>query len=243
MPMEKTVNEAPENDANRSKVKRKLVLFVLVFLFSSLFLAIWGLWVNKLPQEEASVLSEGADSVVRPTTPPPPKEDLLAAAEAAGCDLSPGEISFPTSMTMIKDGRELEMMTLGRDETDAAGAPPIKDAYVVGWFHEGPKLGSAAGKAVLTSHTYFKGRAFGNELNEGLWNPGDIVKFSDDKGNNACYSYSSNLHILEENYDPDSDIVYDQQSKPMFALVVCSDWDPYGNPLGRVIYYGDLLKR
>ena len=46
---------------------------------------------------------------------------------------------------------------------------------------------------------------------------------------------------MVDDYDPESSIVYDDEHSPMFAMVVCSNWDTDGNPLGRTIYYADLI--
>ncbi len=170
-----------------------------------------------------------------------PESEILEAAKAAGCNLNPGELMDPIRFTMVSQDRQLSMMSLGRDESDAAGAPPVSEGYTVGWFNEGPKIGSKQGKAVLTSHTYYEGTALGNELNSGLWKAGDILKIEDSAGNNACYAYKDNLHVFTADYDSDSSILYDDKNDPMFAMVVCSDWDETGTPLGRVIYYADLI--
>lgn len=223
--------------------KHSLIIGIAIIAISTLVIAILAYFYRG--QDVDSPLAAASPQSAQSNAGDPPQsgspEDILEAAKAAGCNLTPQEILDPTRFTMVRDTRTLTMMSLSRDESDAAGAPPISEGYTVGWFNEGPKLGSTQGKAVLTSHTYFTGTALGNELNNGLWSRGDIIKVEDNNGNNACYTYRDNAHILVEHYDPESSIVYDEANSPMFAMVVCSDWDEHGNPLGRMIYYADLI--
>lgn len=210
-----------------------LTILIVIFIFNILPSGSLLAGKEKMDSMSSSYIDSMQSSMV--------DEPIREKARQAGCNLKPTEIQHPTKMSVVKDERTLDMVSLARDASDAAGAPPIEDAYTVGWYVEGPKIGSRQGKAVLTSHTYFRGTAFGNELNDGLWSPGDIIKISDASGNNACYSYKNSHHLMEADYDPESSILYDEEGMPQFALIVCSDWDEYGNPLGRIIYYADLV--
>lgn len=163
------------------------------------------------------------------------------SAPPASCAAHPAPIADPVTLTLVRQGKTLPMLSLGKDATGAAGAPPGNASHTVAWFNEGPKVGSDKGKVLLTSHTYRFGGALGNELNNGLLSPGDIVMITGSDGSNACYRYASSLHIIEAQYDPYSTVVYDYAGAPQFALVVCSDYDKSGNPLGRMVYYGDLI--
>lgn len=157
-----------------------------------------------------------------------------------GCPADPKPIAEPVSMTLLGHNLELSMMTVGLVD-QAAGAPPGNQGYTVGWFDQGPKVGSDEGKIVLTSHTFQFGGAFGNDLNNGLLKPGDVFKITGADGSAACYRYASTLHLLTDDYDPDSKILYDHHGDPQFALVVCSDYTASGESLGRMIYYADLI--
>ena len=159
------------------------------------------------------------------------------------CPADPQPLDNPVQMIMMNQNhRELKMISLGLDASgDAAAAPPGNEPETVGWFNEGPKIGADKGKALLTSHTYQWGGALGNELINGLWTPGDIMMFVDASGKTACYEYTEYKHILTDNYDPNSDLIYDYQGKPEFAVVVCSDYQPDGSTKGRMVYYGKLL--
>lgn len=230
----------PENPQTSTSPKPTMIAGIAIVVISALLIAVFTLvyrdWHSAPLHDDTSTHSTQSDTPQSASA-----VNILKAAKDAGCNLTPKEILDPTRFTMVRDTRALTMMSLSRDETDAAGAPPISEGYTVGWFNEGPKIGSKQGKAVLTSHTYFTGTALGNELNDGLWRRGDIIKIEDNNGNNACYTYRDNTHILVEHYDPDSSIVYDEENSPMFAMVVCSDWDEHGNPLGRMVYYADLI--
>ncbi|WP_175956563.1 class F sortase [Schaalia sp. Marseille-Q2122] len=222
-----------------------ILLLLIISIFTYIFLFRQPAEFHALPQSHTPFTTTPTPGNTldkqHNTHQPPTQADILAAATAANCDLTPQEIHDPTRLILLRHNRELPIMSLSRDATDAAGAPPISEPYTVGWYNEGPKLGSHQGKAVLTSHTYHTGTALGNELNNGLWTTGDIIKVEDSAGHNACYTYRDTLHIMVEDYDPNSTIVYDTANAPMFAMVVCSDWDPHGNPLGRMIYYADLI--
>lgn len=177
-------------------------------------------------------------SVVVETSAAPEELDTTVPV---GCPTDPQPIPNPVSVELVGHNISMPMLSLGLDADGAAEAPPGEASHTVAWFNEGPAIGSDEGKALLTAHTYRQGGAIGNELNNGLLTPGDVIKFVDESGAAACYRYSSNLRILEADYDPDSDIVYDYDGDPEFALVVCSDYDNHGNPLGRLIYYGQLI--
>ena len=158
-----------------------------------------------------------------------------------GCPSNPEPIDEPVSMVLVDQDLEMPMISVGRDADGAAGAPPGDEGYTIAWWHEGPKVGSDKGKVVLSSHTFQFGGALGNDLNQALLEIGDVIKISDAEGKTACYRYSGNLHVLVDEYDPDSDILYDWEGQPQFGIVVCSDYTATGEALGRVIYYGDLI--
>ncbi len=160
-----------------------------------------------------------------------------------GCPADPHPIANPVKMYLVNhDNREMPMLSLGMDISNTAPeAPPGTESHTVGWWNEGPAIGSNHGKAVLTSHTFQWGGALGNELNDGLLQVGDIIKFVGDNGDSACYRYTGAAHILVKDYQPDSNILYDDSGDPMVALVVCSDYTPSGDAEGRMIHYGELI--
>lgn len=158
-----------------------------------------------------------------------------------GCPSDPQPLTNPVSMTLISQQLELPMISLGLDAEGAPAAPPGNEGYTVAWYNGGPLIGSDHGRAVLTSHTFHRGGALGNDLNNGLVKVGDLIKFTDAYGNTACYRYSGSLRILVADYDPESDVLYDFSGAPQLALVVCSDYTSSGEALGRVIHYADLV--
>ena len=165
----------------------------------------------------------------------------IDTAVPVGCPADPKPLANPVSVELVGHDKTMPMLSLGLDADGAAGAPPGDAAYTMAWYNEGPALGSKEGKALLTAHTYRQGGAIGNDLNGGLLKVGDVVKFTDQDGSTACYRYTNNYRLLEADYDENSDIVYDSNGEPQFALVVCSDYDAQGNALGRIIYYGSLV--
>lgn len=186
-------------------------------------------------------VSDAPSPTIVAPTPTPTVEVTLPE----GCPTDPQPLTgSPVSLTLLDhDNRTLPMLSLGLDESgQAAAAPPGNEPETVGWYNEGPVVGSDMGKVLLTAHTYQHGGAIGNDLNNGLLSPGDVIKITDDTGASACYSYSSSLHVLVEEYDENSNIIYDYSGAPMLAIVVCSDYTPLGDARGRMIYYADLLK-
>ena len=145
-------------------------------------------------------------------------------------------------MTLVKVPRDFPVISVGEDENGAAGSPPWTQPNMIAWFNLGPKFGSRKGNVVITSHTQQRFTAVGNELNAGLLKPGDILRASDDKGNAACYRYREAVKVWVKDYDPRSNVVYDNNGNPQFAWVVCSDWDPKTKQsMARVVYYADLV--
>lgn len=178
-----------------------------------------------------------------PTTPTPTQTSQTPTVDPlAGCPSAPEQITDPISMTLLDHDLEMPMLSLGLDEAGAApAAPPGNEGYTIAWYDQGPLLGSTQGKAVLSSHTFQYGGALGNDLNDGLLSDGDVVLVGGSDGSSACYRYSGSTHVMVADYDPASDILYDEQGAPQIALVVCSDYAPDGEALGRMIYYGDLV--
>ena len=218
----------------RNKKTRIAVLIAVILV--AIGAVIYGIW-NRLnrPTPIPAGQSSAAPTSHTPTTFPSDR------AWPAECPTNPQPIADPVQFTLLAQHRQLPMISVGRDADGAAGAPPGDQPETIAWFNEGPRVGSAAGQVVLTSHTYHLGGAFGNELNDGLLQIGDVILINDAAGNAACYSYSGSAHVLVAEYDPDSDLVYSYDSSPRFALVVCSDYTPGGDTLGRMIYYGELM--
>ncbi|NLA29510.1 MAG: class F sortase [Propionibacterium sp.] len=158
------------------------------------------------------------------------------------CPAEPQEVVNPVRMTLIDQGMSMPVISLGLDATGAAPAtPPGNEGYTVGWFNEGPLVGSQVGNVVLSAHTFRYGGALGNQLNNGLLTPGELIRISGSDGSSACYRHSGHAHVMVDEYDPTSNILYDDYGDPKFALIVCSDYDSDGLAQGRMIYYGTLV--
>lgn len=163
-----------------------------------------------------------------------------AAKVPAGCSTTLKEMDDPKKFQIEKMKVNSPMMSLGEDEDGAAAAPPKNEGYSVGWWKNGPKVGSKQGHAVLTIHTYRSGGALGNDLydqKKGL-KPGDVIKMSDDQGNVQCYKMERLLKVYVKDYDPNSDILYKNDGAPQAVIVICwdfnwgtEDWD------SRILYY------
>ena len=220
------------NVENRHKNRWIIAAIVLVLL-----LAVGLVFLNyqnkSTPTPQTTVTQTPvAPSSETPTHIPPP----------AGCPDVPAEVTRPTKFEVFGKGQTFKVISVGLVD-GAAEAPPPNEGYTIAWWEDGPKIGSQEGKVVLSSHTFQYGGALGNDLNNGAWDVGQVIKISDDAGNSACYSYSERLHVKVADYDPDSNILYDfEDPRPRFALVVCSDYTLRGEALGRMIYYADLIR-
>lgn len=146
----------------------------------------------------------------------------------------------PTKLTIPELGVESPIIALGRDESDAAAAPPKDQPNTTGWFDEGPKAASSQGKVLLTIHTYRNGGALGNQLLD-EWKPGMTLKLSDGAGNVACYTTGEELKFNVADYDPESKVLYDWDSpEPQVAIIVCDDFNQQKQDWdARVIFYAD----
>ncbi|GAA2181984.1 hypothetical protein GCM10009785_19290 [Brooklawnia cerclae] len=213
------------------RIATAVVLLTMAFVLAFIALRDQSQDVLQLPLFGSDQTSGTTKDSTRPVVTPASLE----------CSTDPQPVDDPVSITLVRQGMTMPVLSLGQDGSSAAAAPPNNESHTVAWFNEGPKVGSDMGKVVLSSHTFRFGGALGNELNDGLLDVGDVVLITGSDGSNICYRYSSSLHVIEADYDPHSDIVYDYTGAPQFALVVCSDYDSAGNALGRMIYYGDLM--
>lgn len=180
----------------------------------------------------ATITPSEAPSAISPTPSPLP----------AGCAAALAPMDNPQRFQVKARGFDAPVMSVGEDSDGAAGAPPKDLPNAVGWFKDGPKVGSDKGKVVLTIHTYRQGGALGNQLYEpktGL-QPGDLIEISDAAGVTQCYKFTHSIKVFVKDYDPDSDILYDYEGKPEIAIVICwdfdwnrEDWD------SRVIFYAE----
>ncbi|AYW78337.1 sortase family protein [Propionibacterium acidifaciens F0233] len=159
-----------------------------------------------------------------------------------GCASDPSPI-VGTHITFDGHTESLSLLSLGLDAEGLPGTPPGNEGYTVAWWNGGPAVGSAQGKAVLTSHTFRYGGALGNDLNDGMLKTGDVIRISDDAGDTVCYRFTNALKIYVDTYDPDSDVLYDNGGDPKIVIVVCSDYpSDGGDPQARVLYYADLVR-
>lgn len=184
---------------------------------------------SKAPTKPAATTPRG--SAIRSTT--------KATPAPAGCSSPTVGMENPKTLSIPSMKVESPMLSLGLDDSGAAAAPPKSASHTTGWYNKGPKIGANKGNAILTIHTYRNGGALGNELNsdKGL-KPGAEVKVTDDKGTVVCYTVDRALKIWVKDYDPNSNVLYDNNGKPQAVIVICwdfnwdtKDWD------SRILYY------
>ena len=157
----------------------------------------------------------------------------------AGCMKTPKPI-VPVKYSIDGMKASAKVLSRGVDETGAAGAPPKNDPSSMAWFNQGPKIGSDKGNTVLTAHTYHKGGALGNRLydkNNGI-KKGDIIRLTDKTGQTVCYRYDHDTKVMVKDYNPNSNILYDNNGPAQAAIVICWDYvKKTGEFDSRVIFY------
>ncbi|WCC81038.1 class F sortase [Cutibacterium equinum] len=155
----------------------------------------------------------------------------------AGCMTNPKPI-MPTKYSI--DGMKVsaKVMALGVDSTGAAATPPKSDPSSWAWFNEGPMPGSNKGKVALNGHTYHKGGAIGNRLLADL-KTGDIIRISDKAGQTVCYRFDHKTKIMVKNYDPNSNVLYDDNGPAQIVIVVCDDYRGKDDWASRVLFYAN----
>ena len=187
----------------------------------------------------ATTPSSRASSPAAPTSARPASTTSPAPAKVpAGCMPTLKEIEG-TQFSIDQMSVKVPMMSLGEDESGAAAAPPKDASHVVGWWKNGPKIGSDKGHAILTIHTYQNGRALGNELNaKDGFQTGDLVRISDARGNTQCYTLERSLKVWVKDYDPNSDVLYKYDGAPLAVIVICWDYNRMAKEWdSRILYY------
>lgn len=175
--------------------------------------------------------STGSSGSATPSSP--------AAAVPAGCMPTLTEIEA-TSFAIDQMRVKAPMISLGEDESGAAAAPPKDASHTVGWWKNGPKVGSRQGHAILTIHTYQNGKALGNELHDQKngFKDGDLVRMTDARGNTQCYTLERSMKLWVKDYDPNSDVLYNFTGEPRAVIVICWDYDVMGKEWdSRILYY------
>lgn len=143
----------------------------------------------------------------------------------AGCDATATPIT-PTRVTIKRMGVDSPVLSLGLADDGSPATPPFSQPQTMGWYNLGPRPGAAKGKAVLTAHTFHDGGALGNKLydqDSGL-KAGDVIALSDARGHTQCYRYTAASKVDVASYDPNSTVIYDANSSPELAIVICWDY-------------------
>ncbi|WP_296140506.1 class F sortase [uncultured Tessaracoccus sp.] len=157
----------------------------------------------------------------------------------------------PTRFT-FEGGLEADekVLSLPLDDKGLIPAPPPSEERTAAWWNGGPKPGTA-GKTVLSIHTYRNGKALGNEMyadGTSHLQPGDLIKLHGDNGEVACYEFTEAKKIRVDEYDPDSDMMVDDEGDSEVVIIICWDFDKSvdestgADPWhSRVLFYGKLV--
>lgn len=234
-----TQNPSSENRPGHSRRTRLIGLLVALLVIAVAATMIWR-QTRDVPQAATGSPASLAPASSASATPTPtPSPTPSRAAVPAGCMAKQQPIT-PSTMKIDRMKVSSPVLSLGLDADNAAAAPPKDEPTTTAWYNRGPRPGSAKGKVVLTIHTYHKGGALGNELRQpgsGLAK-GDLIRMTDSSGRQACYRYDHNVKVMVKDYDPDSDIIYDDHGRPMLAIVICWDYDASRNDWdSRIVFY------
>lgn len=233
---------AAEDEATASAPKRRTGLWVgigvallAVVLLAVLVMRMLGSNATNDKGADAPVYSPGQSTSAAPTSKP----SATAKAVPAGCMSSLKEID-PVRFKIDQMKVDTKMLSLGSDAEGGAGAPPLSDNSSVGWWNQGPKVGSSQGHAILTIHTYRNGGALGNKLydkSSGL-KDGALVRMSDASGNTQCYTVEKQMKVWVKDYDPNSNLLYSNSGSPRAVIVICWDFNRSNEEWdSRVFYY------
>lgn len=154
------------------------------------------------------------------------EEQAATAAPALAECGAVGEEFVPVRYTMENPAVDASVVSLGLDADGAIAAPPKDQPTTASWWNQGPRAGAAAGKTVLSIHTYRSGGAQGNAMYEGgrvRLEPGDLIKLYGADGEVACYEFVEATKVWVDDYDPDSDIMVDFAGDPLLTIIIC--WD------------------
>ena len=197
----------------------------------------------------AVTASANASTPSTPAPAPSPNGPATSGAVAT-CTNYTGDMESPTRFVIERMGVESPMMVVGKDADGNPGAPPPSQAYTTAWYNGSPAPGTTQGNVILTIHTYSKGQALGNDLygkkgladGKGGLREGDLIKISDDQGNQVCYRYNDSTKVWVETYEPDSGVFFNPDGPPQLAIMICWDYVPSTNDWdSRIIFYAGLI--
>lgn len=197
------------------------------------------------PSASASVGPRQATTSSAPapvaTTGAAPATTVEKAGDLAGCttgDIVANHYDIPAR------GLSDAVVPVGQEADGAVGAPPLGQKYAMAVWTQGPKAGSGKGNVIGTAHTWTGAIGLGNVINgetgKGL-QPGDVIRLTDGK-KTVCYTYREKTHFMVADYREDSTIWINNEGKPQFTILTCSDfnnktqdWD------GRIVFYFDQV--
>ena len=221
----------------RYRIQSFIIILVTMLAAGAILFYQWFVFQTSGTLSKAPVWEPGM--VVTPPEVPEPEATTLAQYQ---CPTSENVPFVPTTFAIPSKDISMQVLSLGLDGNGAAAAPPDNEHRILSWFNLGPEPGSSQGQVLLTGHTFKNSMAIGNELNAGLLSPGDVVVLSDDDGHSACYQFTHDLKFWLADYDPQSNLIYDNYGDPRMAIIVCADW-AWNSPNSdsRIMYYFSLL--
>lgn len=231
--------------------KQRILAAIIAAAVAVLLWSTFMLWGTQHRQEVmSSPIPSVTEVAVTPSVssaPPPPSSTMPSATPspaatptirttttkqakpATSCVDTATDTFVPTSFRAYRLHKRVPVMSVGLQD-GAAGAPPKNQPYKVAWFTGSPKPGTGKGNVVLTTHTYSKGQALGNDLygaralrktSEGT-KPGDVWGLSNGQVT-ACYEVTKVAKVRVVDYKPGSDLIYDFAGPEELAMVIC--WD------------------
>lgn len=231
----------PPNGGSGNRKWRILAIVLAVVLVIAGGIAIF---VQNRGSDDEAGSSGGAGASVAPLTATGVAPAATSAKPTlpvpAGCMTKPTPI-VPTKYSIDRLNVSAKVLSVGLDADGAAGAPPRDDPSSWAWFNQGPKAGSSQGHVILTGHTYHRGEAIGNRLNDSKRGirKGDIIRLSDNAGHTVCYRYTHTVKVWVKDYDPNSTILYDDNGPSEAVIVACWDYVQGKGHESRLLFYAD----
>ena len=154
--------------------------------------------------------------------PPPPEPPASASGAAAG-PARPAPVralpySLPVRVAIPAIGVSARVVPLGENPDGTVSVPPLREAYLTSWFHEGPAPGQR-GPAALFGHvdSAFTGPAVFYKL--GYLRPGETVSVTRADQRIAVFSIDKVAMFPKDAFPTRA--VYGPTPDPQLRLVTC----------------------
>lgn len=226
--------------------KKRPIIIGAVIAVIVLALAVWFATRDRGTSADPTPQTTTSAPVGAPSTHSSAGGSSASVATSSSCSTLQGPMADPKKFIIERTGVNEPVITVGTEADGAVGAPPKNAARTAAWWKDGPQIGSDAGHAILSIHTYRNGGALGNEMYEGAkkLQVGDVVKVADADGKLTCYKLSDIKKIAAKDYaaNPDAYDLFAEGGDPKLVVIICWDFDKASEEWdSRVLFYGDKI--